>query len=125
MTAKWMLRRTGNFSAGFEFWAVSLFKLMHNLEDSLRTGQPPLNLYEWIETQPEASRSFQEWMVAIAGFAGDEILKHVPVPSGARRLLDVGGGHTCTCTCVQLQVQVCALRRSILPALPPALGDGD
>ncbi len=93
MTAKWMLQRTGNFSAGFEFWAISLFKLMDNLEDSLRTGQPPLNLYEWIETQPEASRSFQEWMVAIAGFAGDEILKHVPVPSGARRLLDVGGGH--------------------------------
>jgi SAM-dependent methyltransferase len=93
MTAKWMLRRTGNFGAGFEFWAVSLFKLMDNLEDTLRTGRPPLNLYEWIENQPETSRMFQEWMVAIAGFAGDEILKHVPVPSGARRLLDVGGGH--------------------------------
>ncbi len=93
MTSKWLLRRTANFSAGFEFWGFNLFQLMNNLEDSFRTGQPPLNLYEWIEHQPEASRAFQEWMVAIAGFASDEILKHVPLPSGARRLLDIGGGH--------------------------------
>lgn len=93
MTTKWMLRRSGNFGAGFEFWAVNLFELMDNLEDSFRTGQPPLNLYEWIENQPETSRSFQEWMMAIAAFAGDEILKHVPIPNGARRLLDIGGGH--------------------------------
>ncbi len=93
MTTKWMLKRTANFSAGFEFWAVNLFELMDNLEDSLRTGQAPLNLYEWIENQPETSRSFQEWMVAIAGFAGDEILKHVPLPANAQRLLDIGGGH--------------------------------
>ena len=26
MTAKWMLRRSGNFGAGFEFWAVNLFE---------------------------------------------------------------------------------------------------
>ncbi len=93
MTTKWMLQRSGNFGAGFEFWAVSLFELMDTLEETLRTGQPSLNLYEWIESQPTTSRSFQEWMVAIANFAGDEILKHVPVPNGARRLLDIGGGH--------------------------------
>lgn len=69
MTAKWLLRRSANFAAGFEFWAINLFKLMDTLEDSLRTGQPSLNLYEWIEGQPQASRAFQEWMVAIAGFA--------------------------------------------------------
>lgn len=93
MTSKWMLRGAANFSAGFEFWGVNLFQLMNNLEASFRTGQPLLNLYEWIEDQPEASRAFQEWMVAIATFAGDEILKHVPLPDGARRLLDIGGGH--------------------------------
>ena len=93
MTSKWLLRRGAGFSAGFEFWGFNLFQLMNNLEDSLRTGKPPLNLYEWIETQPDASRAFQEWMVAIAGFAGDEIIRNVPLPGGARRLLDIGGGH--------------------------------
>ena len=95
MTTKWMLRRSANFGPGFEFWANNLFALMGNLEDSLRTGQPPLNLYTWIEGQPETSRAFQEWMIAIAGFAADIIVgltaRHVP--AGARRLLDIGGGH--------------------------------
>jgi SAM-dependent methyltransferase len=93
MTAKWMLRRSAGFDAGFEFWGFNLFQLMNNLEDSLRTGQPPLNLYEWIETQPEASHAFQQWMVAIAKFAGDEIVRKVALPPGAGRLLDIGGGH--------------------------------
>jgi len=95
MTTKWMLRRSANFGPGFEFWANNLFALMGNLEDSLRTGRPPLNLYSWIEDQPEASRAFQEWMIAIAGFAADVIVgltaRHMP--PGARRLLDIGGGH--------------------------------
>src|SRR5260221_1142718 len=26
MTSKWLLRRTGNFGPGFEFWAASLFR---------------------------------------------------------------------------------------------------
>ncbi len=49
MTAKWLLRRSGNFGPGFEFWAANLFKLGDSLEDSLRAGQPALNLYHWIE----------------------------------------------------------------------------
>ena len=95
MTAKWMLRRSANFGPGFEFWANNLYELMDNLEDSLRTGQPPLNLYTWIENQPDASRAFQEWMIAIAGFAADAIVGLVArhMPAGARRLLDIGGGH--------------------------------
>src|SRR5574341_2043698 len=41
MTAKWMLRRSAGFAAGFEVWGFNLFQLMNNLEDSLRTGEPP------------------------------------------------------------------------------------
>ena len=95
MTAKWMLQRSANFGPGFEFWANNLYTLMNNLEDSLRTGQPPLNLYTWIENQPEASRAFQEWMIAIAGFAAEAIvsLAAPSLPAAARRLLDIGGGH--------------------------------
>lgn len=95
MTAKWLVGRDGQpgFGAGFEFWGYNLFELMDTLEDTLRTGRPALNLYAWIEDQPEASRAFQDWMVALAGFAGEAILKLAPLPAGARRLLDIGGGH--------------------------------
>jgi SAM-dependent methyltransferase len=93
MTAKWMLRRSGNFGPGFEFWGASLFKLWDSLEDSLRAGQSTLNLYHWIEDQPEVSRAFQEWMIALADFTSNEVLRLVCLPASARRLLDVGGGH--------------------------------
>lgn len=93
MTAKWLLRRSGNFGPGFEFWGTNLFKLWDSLEDSLRSGRPALNLYNWIEDQPEVSRAFQEWMIALAGFTSSEVLRLVRLPAGAQRLLDVGGGH--------------------------------
>jgi SAM-dependent methyltransferase len=93
MAAKWMAGEGANFGAGFEFWSNNLFELMDSLEDTVRTGRPALNLYEWIEDQPRASRAFQDWMVAIAGFAAGEVVKLAPLPAGARRLLDIGGGH--------------------------------
>lgn len=93
MTTKWMVGERPNFGAGFEFWAYNLFELMDDLEGTVRTGRPGLNLYEWIEDQPEASRAFQDWMVAIAGFASGEILKLAPLAGTPRRLLDIGGGH--------------------------------
>jgi SAM-dependent methyltransferase len=92
MTAKWMVGRQ-NFGAGFRFWGHNLFELMDDLEGTIRTGRADLNLYEWIEDQPEASHDFQDWMVAIAGFAAAEIVRRAPLPATARRLLDIGGGH--------------------------------
>ena len=95
MTAKWLTAPEGqaHFGAGFEFWGYNLFELMDSLEDTVRTGRPGLNLYEWIEDQPEASRAFQQWMVALAGFAGEATIRLAPLPPTAQRLLDIGGGH--------------------------------
>jgi SAM-dependent methyltransferase len=93
MTARWLTGGSANFGAGFEFWGNNLYQLMGSLEDTVRTGRPGLNLYEWIENKPEASRAFQDWMVAIAGFAAETIVRLAPLPAGARRLLDIGGGH--------------------------------
>jgi len=92
MTSRWMVG-PGNFGAGFKFWGHNLLELMDNLEETIRAGHAGLNLYDWIEDQPEAARDFQEWMVAIAGFAAAEIVKRAPLPPTARRLLDIGGGH--------------------------------
>ena len=50
---------------------------MPRLEESLRTGQPPVNLYTWIEDQPETSRFFQEGMIAITRYVKDDVVNRV------------------------------------------------
>lgn len=94
MTTKWLVRSTPtNITAGFEFWGAVLREMWSNLEQSFRSGQPPTNLYAWIEHQPEVSRDFQAWMVAAARIVTGEVTRKVKLPATARRLLDVGGGH--------------------------------
>ena len=94
MTTKWLVHSSpSNMSAGFEYWGAILSQLWDTLEDSIRTGQPPTNLYGWIEHHPDVSRAFQSWMVAAARLVGPEIVRNIKLPVTARRLLDVGGGH--------------------------------
>lgn len=67
--------------------------LFHNLEESVRTGEPPSLLYEWIENQPETSKHFQEGMISLVYAGLGEVISKVKLSPGAKRLLDVGGGH--------------------------------
>lgn len=94
MTRKWLTDDGDiNFSAYFQFWGAMMEQFMPRLEESLRSGQPPVNLYEWLEEQPEVSRYFQEGMIALTRYVKDDIVKQVSLPPNARRLLDIGGGH--------------------------------
>jgi len=91
---KWLLSRSPtNFGPGLEYWDTILVKLFDNLESSIRDGTSSLSLYEWIEGEPETSRAFQEYMIAIAHTAGGEIASKLKGLDGASRVLDVGGGH--------------------------------
>lgn len=93
MTNKWLVRSSGmDFSPGFHYWAAIL-PLFDNLEDSLRTGESPVNLYEWLKDQPQAAQDFQDYMVPLAKYTLDEILARLKLPDSAKRLLDIGGGH--------------------------------
>jgi SAM-dependent methyltransferase len=94
MTRKWLTDDGAiNFSAYFQFWGAMMEHFMPRLEESLRTGQPPVYLYEWLEDQPGVSRYFQEGMMAITRYVKDDVVKGLPLPPNARRLLDIGGGH--------------------------------
>jgi SAM-dependent methyltransferase len=94
MTRKWLTDDGAiNFSAYFQFWGAMMEHFMPRLEGSLRTGQPPVHLYEWIEDQPQVSRYFQEGMIAITRYVKDDVVKGLNLPSNARLLLDIGGGH--------------------------------
>lgn len=93
MTEKWLLNNSGmDLSPGFRYWAA-IMPLFDNLEESLRTGSPPINMYEWLADQPDVSRDFQDYMVPLAKFALGEVTGRLKIPPGARRLLDIGGGH--------------------------------
>jgi hypothetical protein len=94
MTRKWLTDAGDiNFSPFFQYWGIILEKFFPMLEESIRSGQPPVNFYEWIETQPETSRHFQEGMIAITRYVMDDVVKRISIPSGPRHLLDLGGGH--------------------------------
>jgi len=94
MSAKWLVRNSpSSIAAGFDYWAALLTERWGDLEQTLRRGQPSVNLYEWIEHQPAVSNDFQAWMIAAARLVADEIVGKLPVPATARRLLDIGGGH--------------------------------
>lgn len=94
MTAKWLTSDAeADFSPYFTFWETVIPALWGRLDESLRTGHAPVNLYEWIESQPETSAAFQRAMIAIAHLIKGEAAEKLKFLSGAKRLLDVGGGH--------------------------------
>ena len=72
-------------------------KLTPALAEAVRTGEPPLKLYTWLETEPEIARQFQEGLAAMTRLALPDIVPAIPVPPATSRLLDVGGGHVMYC----------------------------
>jgi len=94
MTRKWLLPDgTINFSPYFQFCGALMEHFLPHLSVSIKTGQAPLHLYDWLETQPEISRYFQEGMIAITRYALNDVVKALSLPLTAARLLDIGGGH--------------------------------
>ncbi len=94
ITRKWLLNGGAiNFTPFYLYWGAIMEQFMPNLEESIRSGSPPVNVYEWIEDQPEVSRYFQEGMIALAQYIVGDVVRALPVPDGSTRLLDVGGGH--------------------------------
>lgn len=94
LTKKWLLPSGElNIAPFFMYWGAVMNQFMPHLEESLLSGKPPLNVYEWLENQPEVSGYFQQGMIEIAKYVADDIAKKLPLPPTAKRILDVGGGH--------------------------------
>ena len=93
MTEKWLLDSgTINLSPFFLYWGALMQNFMPRLEESIRSGED-MKFYEWIESQPEVSKNFQEGMIQLARFVANDISKALSLPPSAKNLLDVGGGH--------------------------------
>ncbi|MFG1702144.1 methyltransferase [Nonomuraea sp. M3C6] len=79
--------------AGLEFWERTACVIWPRLEKSVRDGSPATPFYALLESDPELSRSFQAWTAAVARRQAPATARVIPVPRGARQVLDVGGGH--------------------------------
>jgi 2-polyprenyl-3-methyl-5-hydroxy-6-metoxy-1,4-benzoquinol methylase len=92
--AKWLHRTPqGSFSDAinawdqlFEFWSL-------HEQEAMRDGRPSMTIYDWFNQRPESWRTFHIEEKWFANLFGDEIASKLKVPTTARKLLDVGGGH--------------------------------
>ncbi|MEU3164613.1 methyltransferase [Streptosporangium sp. NPDC006930] len=75
------------------FWQEVLAGLWGGLEESVRSGERGADFYTWLAGRPEVLARFQRLLQDQAGWLGEEIAAVVPLPDGASRLLDLGGGH--------------------------------
>lgn len=75
------------------FWQRVMFELWDGLEDSVRTGKPAVDFYQWLADRPETSEQFQSMLDGHGQLLAAELAPLIPVPSGPARLLDLGGGH--------------------------------
>ena len=91
---RWMTRaRDPDFVEATHFLELAAFDLWADLEQSVRSGRPVRPVYEWLEADVERSAAFQAWTRWIASVAAPEIVRRVPLPTDASRLIDIGGGH--------------------------------
>jgi SAM-dependent methyltransferase len=66
------------------------WRWLETLENFVRTGQP----LEFHDTMSAAHRDlYHRGMRALAGIAGREVARRMPLRKGARRMLDLGGSH--------------------------------
>lgn len=94
MAAKWLLRDSPHsFAGGVPFFESMVFERWDYLDESIRRGEPAHTPAEWLAQHPDGYRIYEQGMIAVARMAAGEVVARVRLPSGARRLLDVGGGH--------------------------------
>jgi hypothetical protein len=92
--SRWLTQaRDPAFVEATGFLEMAAFDLWGDLEEAVRSGRPVREFYAWLEADPERSATFQAWTRWTARDLAPEIVRRVPLPGGAQRLIDVGGGH--------------------------------
>ncbi|MFN8060917.1 MAG: class I SAM-dependent methyltransferase [Vicinamibacterales bacterium] len=76
---------------GFVMWNFTQWEMIESLESLLQTGQG-VDFHATMR-EPEQWGHYQQAMLELARLSAPLVARLVPVPTGARRLLDLGGGH--------------------------------
>ncbi len=87
---KWLLEASPTSVVDKLVFQIVEWGWVSQLEDFVRTGEPVafhgrMTATEWA--------GYQDAMRALAASSAGEVARKVPVPKGARRLLDIGGSH--------------------------------
>lgn len=90
VSRKWLLRDSEHSLADKLLFQFHEWDFMERSEEYVRTGQP-LELHSMVEE--DQWDSYQRGMRSLARALSDEAIKRMPVPDGARNMLDIGGSH--------------------------------
>ena len=81
-----------DFTAGV-MWQAELWHWLEGLSQAVQQGGPQRSIWRLMDDRPEMGQLFSQYMKALAQLTADPLLQSVPLPDGARRLLDLGGSH--------------------------------
>jgi SAM-dependent methyltransferase len=81
-----------DFTPGL-LWNAEAARLMLNLTDAIKNGGPAESMWSMMERRPGMGALFSAYMEAFARYLSPDLVKTLPVPAGATRLLDIGGSH--------------------------------
>ena len=93
MTKKWMLNESPHTIAPLFHYFKDVCSRLDYLSESIRTGRPPILGYEWLDNHPDRWEFYHEGLKSAAHLVSRELFKKVKIPSSARTLFDLGGGH--------------------------------
>lgn len=88
---RWMSPQSPHSLQDAFLFATEFEKLLHNMTERVRTGQR-YNMHLEPQT-PEFWRRYMRGLASYARVLGKELARRTVLPSGSKRLLDVGGGH--------------------------------
>jgi SAM-dependent methyltransferase len=87
---KWLLSAGPSSVRDKLLLQIAEWRWLETLEQFVRSGRP-LDFHDTMTT--EERQLYHRGMRALAGIAGREVARRIPVPRGARRMLDLGGSH--------------------------------
>ncbi len=90
MSRKWLLRDSPDSLVDKLLFQLTEWEWMEQAEGYVRSGES-LELHETIG--PADWEIYQRGMRSVARVAAGEVARRLPVPGGARELLDIGGSH--------------------------------
>jgi ubiquinone/menaquinone biosynthesis C-methylase UbiE len=94
MAQKWLIEAEEfDAAALLHFWNAASRELVPHTAAVIRSGERPFDFYQWVEADPALADAYQRMLMMNAKTGGSDVVRHLSLPDGQTRLLDVGGGH--------------------------------
>ena len=124
---KWLLRDSPNSLADKLLFQYDEWEIVGKYEEYLTTGRP-LDLHSTFSGEGVWER-YQKGMRALSAGTAEEVARRLPVPAGARTLLDIGGSHGYYSVCLcrehkELHATVLDLPQAVDQAAPILAREG-